>query len=609
MHLHITSRPGSAGHYKGCWAGPSGPPWRWETAAAKGHLPAGRSQRQTIVFRTPILLVAAVLVALGWVTILDPVLAAEGRIGLPGQTPSAILVAPGPGGVAISSDDPEALGRFTELFAALASVRSTAKEQTVVFYLKHAKATAVAEILEAVFNGGSLAEQPQQPFAPFFGGFGPSAMSTPTMSTPTIGPGGPFGGRMGFGSPFSRGRDTGAVQSGGAAGGAEGRTFAGRSSRQRTGPSGLSGAGVRITPDSRLNALIVQASPGDMDIIEELLKILDQQGTREVVAAEPRPRLIPLRHVPVQSVLGVLRQVYQDRLTNGGSSPSAGARGGPEQTPGMPGPGGPGSPGFSQPPGGPGAAPAQFFQQLAMAAGSAGRRGRAGAGAEELPKMALGADSRSNSLVVVAPDRLFEEVHDLVRQLDRPATEDAEAIQVLALRSGHSELVRRALPAFMGDRVRVGQATASADANGRRFLPGSTAATRRQRGGAGVAQPPGPQGPGTSSMGASATQPTEASPPGGSPVPGAGTSGGVGGQDGFGRRGLGAPLAPNAPSVPGGLAPGGGATGPPFGREELPAQPPGEPAFRGPLAPGPGEARPLPDFEPGSSQSPPGPLP
>lgn len=593
MELHIARRPNSARQSKALGTNRAALARLRETFGAPAELPARRTALQTSVFWA-----ALVGVALRWFAVFNAAPAAEQRVAMPNRAAPPILVAPGPGGVAISSDDPEALDRFTQLFAALASIRSAAKEEAVVFYLKHAKAAAVAEILEALFRGGPLAEEPPPRLAPFFGGFGPFGTSTRNFA-----PGGPFGGPGGFGSPFGRGRDTGPPPGRGAAESSEGRSAP--AGQQRPAPSTRATSGVRITPDARLNALIVQAGPGDMEIVEELLKILDQQATPEVVAAEPRPRLIPIQHVPVQSVLDVLRQVYQDRLTNATSGANSGAGSRPEQVLGMQGPGGP--PGFPQPPGAPGAGPAQFLQQLAMAAGGAGRRGRVAASTEELPKMALGADPRSNALVVVAPDRLFEEVRDLVRQLDRPASGDAEAIQVLALRSGNSELVRRALPAFMGDRVRVGQAAPTLTFNGRRMGSATTAARRQGPSAAGEGLV-GPQAPSTGGTGAPATQSPAGSPPSTSPLPASGPPAGVARQDGFGRRGGGA-LGAGFPSLPNGLNLGGGPGGLPANRDELPPQPPGQIPFPGPPGQGPGEAGPPFDSVPGPNLPPPGPLP
>lgn len=582
MWLHVTNRPALAGWRKAFFAPDSGAMPRQRRAPAATQRPITHPQRPTSVF----------CAALVWLGLFGVLAGAEQRIGPSSRDPPAIVVTQGPGGVAIWSDDAEALDRFTQLFVALASVRSAAKEETVVYYLKHAKAAAVAEILEAVFSGGSLAEEPRAA-GPFFRGFG-----SPGAATGGFGPGGPFGGFMGFASPFGRSRDSGDARGQGSPPGSEsgGPLTPGRNAaQQRSAASSRTSSGVRITPDSRLNALIVQAKPGDMEIIEELVKILDQQGTPEAVAAEPRPRLIPVRHVPVQSVLGVLRQVYQDRLTNAGSSVNAGARGGSEQASGVSAPGSPGLPGFPQGPGGPGAGPGQFFQQLAMAASGAGRRGRAGLGTEEQPKMSLGADARSNSLVVVAPDRLYEEVRELVRQLDRPATEDAEAIQVLALRGGNTELVRRALPAFMGDRVRVSQSSASPTSNGRRMRDAAWGGWR-QRGLAGEDRPGGSPGSGTNDLGTTGAQPAPGSPtiafPPGSPgVPG------MVGQDRFGPGGAVGAASPNPPSVPPGPAPDRARSGAPLGREQGPPQPPDERAPRGPLPLGPGEPPPALDSD------------
>lgn len=595
MWLHVATRPRSAGWRKSFSLAASGAqrvrwpfPWARVFAAKQGAR----------------LLLSVRLAALGWLAIGGAALAAERAIRPSGSSTPAILVAPGPGGVAISSEDTQALDRFAELLAALASVRASAKEETVVFYLKHAKAGAVGEILEAVFAGGSLAEEPL-PAAPLFGGFGP-----PGTAMAGGWPAGPSAGRTGVGFPFRQDRENGIAPNRGSAQGTRGpvpRASGGTAGFRSGGASGQSGSGVHITADSRLNALIVQAKPGDMDIVEELVKILDQQGTPEEVAAEPRPRVIAVRHVAVQSVLGVLRQVYQDRLTNGGATAGPGGWGGPDQVSAGQGPGGPGFPGFPQPSGGPGAAPAQFFQQLAMAAGGSGRRGRAGLGTEELPKMALGADTRSNSLVVVAPDRVFKEVRELVRQLDRPAADNAEAIQVLALRSGNTELVRRALPAFMGDRVRVSQASAASHSN--LTTEGAAPGGWRQRG-----MPRGdtqaePQVPATNDRGALEVQsPGMPTPP--TSVPSATPSAPAGGfgQNGFGRAGPRGPGEPGVPSFPGDPVSAGGPTATPMGGEALPPQPVGPFPFQGSPNLGPREVPALGGPEPGMAP-PPGPLP
>ena len=50
---------------------------------------------------------------------------------------------------------------------------------------------------------------------------------------------------------------------------------------------------MQIVPDVRLNALIVQGKPGDLDTIEQLLKVIDLPHSPEDVEVASKPRIIP----------------------------------------------------------------------------------------------------------------------------------------------------------------------------------------------------------------------------------------------------------------------------------------------------------------------------
>ncbi len=73
----------------------------------------------------------------------------ESRPGAP------IIVAPGPGGVLIASDDLEALDDFEHLLTTVAERSSSSTRDYAVFYLKYGKAANVSEVLSAIFGGGS----------------------------------------------------------------------------------------------------------------------------------------------------------------------------------------------------------------------------------------------------------------------------------------------------------------------------------------------------------------------------------------------------------------------------------------------------------------------
>jgi len=308
----------------------------------------------------------------------------------PGRA-APIIVAPGPRGVVIASDDIPALEEFEQLLKALAGGQATGRGDLMVHYLRHAKAAAVAETLDAVFAGQTLSPGEQRGEAP---------------------PGSPDAARSDFpgGPPDNSPR---------------------RETIRRS-------SGVRITPDPRLNALIVQASPSEAETIQELLKILDQAQAPEEVAARAKPRIVAVHNTRAQDVADVVRQVYQDRL-----STAAGRGGAP--------PAGP----FPQPFGGPPGSPQDFVQQVAMLGRGMGQGGRGPA--EETQKLSIGVDARTNSLVIVAPDPLFQEVKDLVAQLDRVQRRSEDSLQAVTLRRTNVAVLRRALPALMGDRVKIGQ--------------------------------------------------------------------------------------------------------------------------------------------------------
>ncbi len=73
----------------------------------------------------------------------------ESRPGAP------IVVAPGPGGVLIASDDLEALDDFEALLSSVADRNGSSTRDYAVFYLKYGKAANVSEVLSAIFGGGA----------------------------------------------------------------------------------------------------------------------------------------------------------------------------------------------------------------------------------------------------------------------------------------------------------------------------------------------------------------------------------------------------------------------------------------------------------------------
>jgi hypothetical protein len=169
-----------------------------------------------------------------------------------------------------------------------------------------------------------------------------------------------------------------------------------------------------IIPETRLNFLIVRANPADMELIEQLLELVDQRKSPEDVQTIAAPRLIPILNTSADSVAEVVREVYANRMAS---------------TPGQP----------RQP------SPEEFLRAL-----RGGGRGDNNAQLEQQQRMTVGVDRRSNSLVISAPDDLFQEIQLLVEQLDQAHSDVMETARVVTLKRVNPELVRQAVSAVVG---------------------------------------------------------------------------------------------------------------------------------------------------------------
>jgi len=304
-----------------------------------------------------------------------------------------IIVSVGPGGIMIASEDVEALNEFEELLNQIASGPAANLPEMTIFYLKHAKAGAVAETLEQIFSGASGGES---------SGGGGGLLGD--MAGAALGDrGGLLGTLLGLGG----GGDSGSLK-----------------------PTGS----IKITPDARLNALVVQANTSDTQMIEQLLKILDQRESPEEVLIVPKAKIIALKNTQAQEVMDMVRQVYADRVMSSGG----------QQT------------GQPRPP-----TPQEFMQMLRGSMG--GRRGGGGAGGggrggsqEETQKMSLAIDARTNSIILAAPEPLFTEVQQLIDQIDKAALVSNQTMRVVTLRKASSDSVRQGLAALVGDSVQFG---------------------------------------------------------------------------------------------------------------------------------------------------------
>jgi len=279
----------------------------------------------------------------------------------------------------IASEDTEALDDFEGLLRTLGERAVAGQRELAVFYLKYAKAEIAAELLK-----------------PFLGGAGSDA-----------GTGG--GSLLG---------DLAGAALGDAGGGLVGSLLG----LGRGGGTSLSSSGsTNVMADSRLNALVVQARPDGLDLVEQLLEVIDRDSSPEDVQTVAKARFIPVLNMPAKEVATIVREIYATRI----STP-----GGPSQQP----------------------TPEEFLRAL-----RGGREGRSATRRKvaEQEQMVVSVDARNNSLIVTAPDTLFQEVQDLVRQVDEMASQQTTSTRVVTLRRTNPKTLQNALAALLGDAVRL----------------------------------------------------------------------------------------------------------------------------------------------------------
>jgi type II secretory pathway component GspD/PulD (secretin) len=191
----------------------------------------------------------------------------------PSENGATIIIAPGPGGTLIASDDLEALDELEELLAVVAGRSSSSGREYAVFYLKYSKASTIAEVLAAIFGGSA--------------GGGDRGIIGDLASNAL----GDVGGAL-----------MGDLLLGGSGGGG----------------GAFTSANVDIVPDARLNALVVHAKPADLDTIEQLLKVLDQRTGPDSVEADGQPRPIPVYNTTATKIAEIIQELYQDRIAGTG---------------------------------------------------------------------------------------------------------------------------------------------------------------------------------------------------------------------------------------------------------------------------------------------------
>ena len=322
-----------------------------------------------------------------------PIRALDPKKKSEGGEPAEVVITVQPGGLVIASQDTEALDAVENLLTTLSEQAAPNSKEFTVFYLKYAPAAVAAALVQEVLGAGGDTGG---------GGGGGGGSLLGDLASGMLGDmgGGLLGGLLGGGG-----------------GGGGGDT---------------SGGPITITSDARLNALFVRASATDLEMVEELLRIIDREASPEDVQTNAPPRFIPVFNTSADEVAAVVKQVYANRLVADA--------GGQQRQP----------------------SPEEFLRAL-----RGGGRGGQGGGKQEVKsepaKITIGVDARSNSLIVSAPEPLFLEIKALAEQLDAAASSNRdETTKVVTLKSTNPILVQKALSSITGGKA---QTSTSSSAN------------------------------------------------------------------------------------------------------------------------------------------------
>lgn len=160
----------------------------------------------------------------------------------------------------------------------------------------------------------------------------------------------------------------------------------------------LGGAEVVIVPDERLNRILVQGSRIDRETIDGLIRALDtEEGTAS------RPQIVPVQYAEATEVANVVRDVFRSQLTRTATATPA--------APGM----------------------------------------RSLGASRVVPQVAV--DEATNSLIVMAPSPLLDEILKLVGSLDQAAEQNpARRLRIISLQKASASRVDEALQRILKSR-------------------------------------------------------------------------------------------------------------------------------------------------------------
>jgi len=211
----------------------------------------------------------------------------------------------------------------------------------------------------------------------------------------------------------------------------------GSSVTTKEGMTTLTSGTITVIADSRLNRLIAQGTTSDIELIESYLKIVDKDNSITDVETYGKSHLIELQNANANEVAAAIRQAFSGRI-NAAVAPT-----------------------------GQGGNPNSGGQQQQQQANSARDQQNPGNGKQKNdqqrsapvrnlePKMTVAVHESSNSLIVTAPDALYQQVEQLVQLID---IRDEQSVEII---STSDAAVYDAVMNVIAERARNGAAPTS----------------------------------------------------------------------------------------------------------------------------------------------------
>lgn len=172
------------------------------------------------------------------------------------------------------------------------------------------------------------------------------------------------------------------------------------------------GTSMSVVADTRLNRLIAQGSASEIEQVDAYLKIIDRSNSLADVKTYGHSHVIELANIRAVEMASVIREAFAGRVV----ASSTGQPGQSGQQPGQP------------------RAPQKPDPRDADSKSKKGAAPPKASAARNLePQMTIAVHEPSNSLVVTAPEQLFQEVERLVKVID---VRGEQTIEVVAPSNG-----------------------------------------------------------------------------------------------------------------------------------------------------------------------------